>query len=123
MIQGGDPLTRNNDRSRHGTGGNASKYFGIGQEYDYSTWNIPAEFNSTTHNRGVLSMARAKDPNSAGSQFFIVVNDSKHLDNKYTVFGKVLSGMDTADLIVGQPRDARDNPEKRIEMNIYICNE
>ena len=121
MIQGGDPLTRNNDRSRHGTGGNASKYFGIGQETNYSTWSIPAEFNSTPHERGIMSMARSQNPNSAGSQFFIVVNDAKYLDNQYTVFGRVLRGMDIADLIVAQPRDARDNPEQRIEMNIYIC--
>ena len=68
MIQGGDPLTRNNNRSRHGTGGNASKYFGIGQENNYSTWSIPAEFNSTSHERGIMSMANLK------IQIVLVVN-------------------------------------------------
>ena len=54
MIQGGDPLTRSDDRSRHGTGGNAAKYFGIGTESDESTWDLPAEFSPTPHERGIL---------------------------------------------------------------------
>ncbi|MEC7850222.1 MAG: peptidylprolyl isomerase, partial [Candidatus Neomarinimicrobiota bacterium] len=57
MIQGGDPLTKSEDRSRHGTGGNAAKYFGIGTESEESSWDLPAEFSSTPHVRGILSMA------------------------------------------------------------------
>ena len=122
MIQGGDPLTRKSDRSKHGTGGHAGKYFGIGQEYNSSTWDIPAEFSPIPHERGIVSIARSKNPNSAGSQFFIIVSESKFLDNQYTVFGKVLSGMNVVDDIVSQPRDDKDNPKQNIEMNIYICN-
>ena len=81
---------------------------------------IKAEFNDTPHKRGVLSMARAQDPDSAGSQFYIVVKDSLFLDGKYTAFGKVLSGMDVADKIVNAPRDQRDNPNERIEMKIKV---
>ena len=120
MIQGGDPLTKSDDRSRHGTGGNAAKYFGIGTESDESTWDLPAEFSSTTHERGILSMARSQNPDSGGSQFFICVADARFLDNQYTVFGKVVSGMDVVDAIVSAPRDARDNPNDRIEMKVRL---
>ena len=65
-------------------------------------------------------MARSNDPDSAGSQFFIVVEDSPFLDGKYTVFGQVVKGMGFADKIVTQPRDARDNPTDRIEMTVTI---
>ena len=106
MIQGGDPLTKSDDRSRHGTGGNAAKYFGIGTESDESTWDLPAEFSPTPHERGILSMARSQNPDSGGSQFFICVADARFLDNQYTVFGKVVSGMDAVDAIVSAPRDA-----------------
>ena len=106
MIQGGDPNTKNNDRSNHGMGGPG--------------YSIKAEFNDTLHKRGVLSMARSQDPNSGGSQFFIVVEDSNFLDGKYTAFGKVLSGMSVADTIVNVPRDPRDNPSKRVEMKVKI---
>ena len=102
MIQGGDPNSKSEDRSAPGTGGPG-----------YTT---TAEFNDTPHDRGVLSMARSQDPNSAGSQFFIVVKDAHFLDGKYTAFGRVLSGMDVADKIVDSPRDTRDNPNDRIEM-------
>ncbi len=68
MIQGGDPLTKSDDRSRHGTGGNAAKYFGIGTESDESTWDLPAEFSPTPHKRGILSMARSQNPDSGGSR-------------------------------------------------------
>jgi len=102
MIQGGDPNSKSEDRSSHGTGGPG--------------YTIKAEFNDTPHDRGVLSMARSQDPNSAGSQFFIVVKDAHFLDGKYTAFGRVISGMDVADKIVDSPRDARDNPNDRIEM-------
>jgi len=102
MIQGGDPNSKSEDRSSHGTGGPG--------------YTIKAEFNDTPHDRGVLSMARSQDPNSAGSQFFIVVKDAHFLDGKYTAFGRVISGMDVADKIVDSPRDTRDNPNDRIEM-------
>ena len=108
MIQGGDPNTKNNDRSNHGMGGPG--------------YSIKAEFNDTLHKRGVLSMARSQDPNSGGSQFFIVVEDSNFLDGKYTAFGKVLSGMRVADTIVNVPRDPKDNPNKRVEMKVKITN-
>ena len=65
-------------------------------------------------------MARAQSPNSAGSQFFICVADAHFLDNNYTVFGKVLKGMDVVDQIVNSSRDKGDNPLERIEMNIKI---
>ena len=102
MIQGGDPNSKSEDRSAHGTGGPG--------------YTIKAEFNDTPHDRGVLSMARSQDPNSAGSQFFIVVKDAHFLDGKYTAFGRVISGMDVADKIVDSHRDARANPIDRIEM-------
>ena len=122
MIQGGDPLTRSEDRDRHGTGGNAAKYFGIGTESEESTWDLPAEFSSTPHERGILSMARSQNPDSGGSQFFICVADAPFLDNKYTVFGKVVSGLDVVDAIVNTPRDAKDNPDDRIEMKVRLEN-
>jgi peptidyl-prolyl cis-trans isomerase B (cyclophilin B) len=96
MIQGGDPNTKSDDRSTHGTGGPGYK--------------IPAEFNEIPHTRGILSMARTSDPNSAGSQFFVMVARSPHLDRQYTVFGNVVEGLEVVDKIVNLPRDARDNP-------------
>ena len=108
MIQGGDPNTKSDDRSTHGMGGPG--------------YSIKAEFNDTPHKRGILSMARSQDPNSAGSQFFIVVKKSSFLDGKYTAFGKVLSGMAVADQIVNAPRDRRDNPDERIEMKVKVVN-
>ena len=106
MIQGGDPNTKSEDRSQHGMGGPG--------------YTIDAEFNETPHDRGVLSMARSQDPNSAGSQFFIVVKSSHFLDGKYTVFGKMIKGMDVADKIVAEPRDGRDNPNVKIEIKVMI---
>ena len=108
MIQGGDPNTKTNDVSSYGLGGPG--------------YTINAEFNDTPHSRGILSMARSQNPNSAGSQFFIVVKDAPFLDGKYTVFGKVLSGMDIADKIVSSRRNRRDNPVERIEMKVTIVN-
>ncbi len=108
MIQGGDPNTKSDDRATHGMGGPG--------------YSIQAEFNDTPHKRGVLSMARSQNPNSAGSQFFIVVKKSSFLDGKYTAFGKVLSGMAVADQIVNAPRDKRDNPDERIEMKVKVVN-
>ena len=92
--------------TRHGTGGPG--------------YNIKAEFNDTPHKRGVLSMARANDPNSAGCQFFIVVKDSGFLDRQYTAFGRVVRGMEVADQIVNAPRDGRDNPNDRIDMKVRV---
>lgn len=96
MIQGGDPNTKKPDKSKWGTGGPGH--------------NIKAEFSSRSHLRGIVSMARATDPNSAGSQFFIVTTDSTFLDRQYTVFGRVLEGMTVADKIVNLPRDKNDCP-------------
>ena len=76
MIQGGDILSRDSDRSNDGTGSPG--------------WTVDEEFNDNKHLRGTLSMARSRDPNSAGSQFFICVDNQPHLDGKYTVFGQLL---------------------------------
>ena len=65
-------------------------------------------------------MARSQNHDSGGSQFFICVADARFLDNQYTVFGKVVSGMDVVDSIVNAPRDARDNPDDRIEMKVKL---
>ncbi|MGK7344953.1 MAG: peptidylprolyl isomerase [Candidatus Nitrospinota bacterium M3_3B_026] len=107
MIQGGDPLTKDPDkRHLHGTGGPG--------------YTINAEFNEKPHKRGTLSMARAQDPDSAGSQFFICVVDARFLDRQYTAFGEVIEGMDVADRIVAEKRDQRDNPLERVEMTVTI---
>ena len=106
MIQGGDPNSRNENKRLHGTGGPG--------------YQLKAEFNSIPHHRGRLSMARSSHPDSAGSQFFICLVDTPHLDGSYTVFGEVTKGMDVADKIVSQPRDRRDNPLDRIEIKVEI---
>jgi len=103
MIQGGDPNTKNDDPSDDGMGGHG--YQGEGT-------NVPAEFNDRSHKRGILSMARAQDPNSAGSQFFICHGDAAFLDSKYTVFGEVIDGIEVVDAIVGVNRDGRDRPHE-----------
>ena len=72
--------------------------------------------NDLKHKRGVLSMARSSSPNSAGSQFFIMHADAKHLDGQYAAFGKVTEGMDTADAIVSVPRDPMDKPYEEQRM-------
>ena len=96
MIQGGCP-------KGNGTGGPG--------------WNIKGEFaangvsNPIKHTRGVISMARAMDPNSAGSQFFIMHQDAPHLDGQYAAFGKVISGMEVVDAIASTPTDFRDRPK------------
>ena len=123
VIQGGDPNSKSEDRTMHGMGGHAAKYFGIGNEADSTSWMLPAEFNDSLHTRGILSMARAQDPNSGGSQFFVCVADVPQLDHQYTVFGRVVQGMEFVDMIVNSPRDGRDNPHERIEMQINICGE
>jgi len=102
MIQGGDPNTKNSDKSTWGQGGPG--------------YNLKAEFNSRSHLRGIVSMARATDPDSAGSQFFIVTSDSTFLDRQYTVFGEVVEGMEVADKIVNLPRDGNDCPKQEAKM-------
>ena len=108
MIQGGDPKTKDatTPRGMHGTGGPG--------------YTIKAEFNDTSHRRGVVSMARSNDPDSAGSQFFICVSDSTFLDRQYSAFGRVVRGMDVADKIVNAPRDGRDNPSERVDMKVRV---
>lgn len=101
MIQGGCPQGT-------GTGGPG--------------WTIEGEFalngfkNNLKHTRGVLSMARTMDPNSAGSQFFIMVQDAPHLDGQYAAFGKITEGMEAADRIVSQKRDFSDKPKQPQKM-------
>lgn len=106
MIQGGDPLG-------NGMGG--------------SDENIKGEFlanghnNPIKHTRGVISMARAYDKNSASSQFFIMHADAPHLDGQYAAFGKVVSGMDTVDEIASVPTDYSDRPKIAMRMKrVYI---
>jgi peptidyl-prolyl cis-trans isomerase B (cyclophilin B) len=106
MIQGGDSNSKDADKSKHGMGDPGYK--------------LTAEFNEKSHKRGILSMARSRNPDSAGSQFFICVADATFLDRQYTVFGEVTEGMDVVDKIVSQPRDSRDNPNERIEMKVRI---
>lgn len=102
MIQGGDPNTKSGNKSTWGMGGPGHT--------------IKAEFSSRSHHRGIVSMARAQDPNSAGSQFFIVTTDSTFLDRQYTVFGEVIEGMDVADKIVNLQRDRNDCPLQEAKM-------
>jgi len=109
MIQGGDPNTKNPDKSTWGQGGPG--------------YNLKAEFNSRSHLRGIVSMARATDPDSAGSQFFIVTSDSTFLDRQYTAFGEVVEGMEVADKIVNLPRDGNDCPKQEAKMLEVIVSE
>ena len=115
MIQGGDPNTKgdNSDRNTWGQGGPG--------------YNVNAEFNDIPHTRGIVSMARATDPNSAGSQFFIVQKDSNFVDGKYTVFGRVIEGMDVVDRIAQlqtiateQNKDQPVNPDEARILSIKI---
>ena len=91
MIQGGDINSRDNDPKNDGHGGPG--------------WTVDAEFNEISHKRGILSMARSTDPNSAGSQFFICVADAPHLDGQYTVFGEVIEKVHIVDHIVNTPTE------------------
>jgi peptidyl-prolyl cis-trans isomerase B (cyclophilin B) len=103
MIQGGDPNTKDpNKKSQWGMGGPGHT--------------VKAEFSSRSHLRGIVSMARSTDPNSAGSQFFIVTKDSTFLDREYTVFGEIKEGMDVADKIVSLDRDGNDCPLENAKM-------
>ncbi|MBQ8563752.1 MAG: peptidylprolyl isomerase [Firmicutes bacterium] len=109
MIQGGCP-------EGNGTGGPG--------------WNIKGEFaangvkNDLKHERGVLSMARAQHPDSAGSQFFIMVADAPHLDGQYAAFGKITEGMETADAIVKVRRNWSDKPyEPQVMKSVRVVEE
>lgn len=131
MIQGGDFNTKNSDRSDDGRGFplwsdvlseqdaelvarasailEAKGYVGMGTEA-----RLKAELSREKHRRGTLSMARAQQIDSAGSQFFICVSSAPALDGKYTIFGQVVEGLDVVDAIVEAPRDSRDNPLEKI---------
>lgn len=102
MIQGGDPT---------GTGGGGPGY------------QLKAEFNHHKHTRGVLSAARTSDPNSAGSQFFLMHADSPHLDRQYTAYGRITSGIDVVDKIAALPRDANDRPKTPPKINSVTIEE
>jgi len=102
MIQGGDPNTKSSDKGKWGTGGPG--------------YMLKAEFNSKSHLRGVVSMARSMDPDSAGSQFFIVTSDSTFLNGEYTAFGEVIEGIEVADKIVNLSRDNNDCPLEEAKM-------
>jgi peptidyl-prolyl cis-trans isomerase B (cyclophilin B) len=103
MIQGGDPLTKDESaQSRWGTGDPGYK--------------VKAEFNDRSHTRGVLSMARSSDPDSAGSQFFICDGNPTFLDHQYTAFGKLIKGDDVLTKIATTPVGANDRPVKRINV-------
>ena len=104
MIQGGDPLTKDEaNQGRWGTGGPG--------------YTIKAEFNDKPHVRGVLSMARSNDPNSAGSQFFICHGDPRFLDHQYTAFGKLIEGGDVLEKIATTPTQPGDRPTKRMNID------
>ncbi|MEI8134474.1 MAG: peptidylprolyl isomerase [bacterium] len=102
MIQGGDPNSKDDDLNNDGIGG--------------AKTNIQAEFSAVHHARGVASMARAQDPNSASSQFFICHGDAGFLDKQYTVWGQLISGFDVLDKIAALKHISGDNPGKAAEM-------
>ncbi len=100
MVQGGDPLTKDDTKqNRWGTGDPGYK--------------IKAEFNERSHKRGVISMARSQDPDSAGSQFFICHGDPSFLDRQYTAFGKLIQGDDVLEKLATTKVGAQDRPDKR----------
>lgn len=100
MVQGGDPLTKDDTKqNRWGTGDPGYK--------------IKAEFNERSHKRGVISMARAQDPDSAGSQFFICHGDPSFLDRQYTAFGKLIQGDDVLEKLATTKVGSQDRPDKR----------
>lgn len=103
VIQGGDPNSKDDDRSNDGLGGPG--------------YTIKAEFTAKKkHVRGTVAMARAQDPDSAGSQFYICLAPQPRLDGKYTIFGQVVSGMEVVDKIASVKCDAKDNPIKKVVM-------
>ena len=101
MIQGGDPLG-------NGMGGSKKKIIGEFAQNHHK--------NDLKHVRGVISMARSFDPNSASSQFFIMHEDAPHLDGQYAAFGKVVSGMEAVDEIASIPTDYNDRPKIAVRM-------
>ncbi len=106
MIQGGDPLG-------NGTGGSKDRIKG---EFRSNGWDNPI-----AHKRGVISMARAMDPDSASSQFFIMHQDAPHLDGSYAAFGRVVEGMETVDAIASVRTDRRDRPlQPQVIKRMYI---
>jgi len=107
MVQGGDPNSKNKPKDTWGYG-------------DPNQTKVPAEFNKIRHERGVLSMARANDPNSASSQFFIMHAASPHLDGQYTAFGKVVTGIEIVDRIctVRLGGSQGSAPDTKVEMKI-----
>jgi peptidyl-prolyl cis-trans isomerase B (cyclophilin B) len=113
MIQGGDPNTKN---------ARLKELYGQGGPKDEKGNSIllKAEFSDIPHKRGIVSMARANEPDTAGSQFFVVVEASHFLDGKYTAFGEVTKGIGVADKIVILPRNDRDLPNERVEMTVTI---
>jgi len=100
MIQGGDPRSKNDNPNDDGTGGPG--------------YRIDDEFSDVKHVRGIVSMANMGYPNSAGSQFFIVVKDAPYLDGKYTAFARVVSGMEVADQVAAVKTGARDRPVENV---------
>ena len=109
VIQGGDPNTVSGSPGTWGTG--------------VSPTRLKSEFNAIAHRRGIVSMARSQDPNSASSQFFICVADAGSLDNQYTAFGKVTKGMEVADKIVSAPRGAGDRPNNPTSIDKIVIRE
>ena len=105
MIQGGDPTGT-------GTGGPGHSIKGEFQINGFE--------NNLLHDRGVLSMARSMHPDSAGSQFFIMVAKSPHLDGQYAGFGKIIEGIENADKIVNTARDMRDKPKQKQMMKKVV---
>jgi cyclophilin family peptidyl-prolyl cis-trans isomerase len=92
VVQGGDPLSKDNDPGNDGTGGSDKP-------------NVPAEFSDVPYDIGIVGAARAQDVNSANSQFFITLKRTPEFDQKYTIFGKVVDGMNNVKTIAGVPRD------------------
>lgn len=103
MIQGGDPNTKDGGKGPWGTGGPG--------------YQIKAEFNDVHHEKGILSMARSQDPDSAGSQFFVVHGDAAFLDGQYTAFGRVIEGLETLDTIAEAPVEAGGGGERSKPVN------
>lgn len=131
MIQGGDPNSRDDNKADDGQGGPtladvlpadlAARFTELQGEIEARGYappsdaaNLKAEFNDESHERGVVSMARSRHPDSAGSQFFICVAPSTGLDGQYSVFGRAVAGLDTADAIAATPRDRNDNPDEPV---------
>jgi peptidyl-prolyl cis-trans isomerase B (cyclophilin B) len=105
MVQGGDPLTKDASRENEwGTGGPGH--------------NVKAEFNERSHQRGVLSMARSSDPDSAGSQFFICHGDASFLNRQYTAFGKLIKGDDVLEKIANVPCSGRENSKPNVRVGV-----